>query len=214
MKVLDFNKEEYPFKELVEDLYDIKLNELDDNLDHKEGTVGADTDSVWHKTFYNKIREGYPEFVSLYKKFIQNFLKPLFVDEEKLIYQKLPSFRVCQPGGKAVYIPHYDGDALHKHPPGEINIFMPLTKAYGNNSMYLESIPGLGDFKSVDLDYGDVLMFYGNRQRHFNKYNDTGKTRCSFDFRVIPPVNYDESYDLESATMKNKFAIGGYYDIV
>ena len=33
MKVLNFNKDEYPFKELVEDLYDIKLNELDDNLE-------------------------------------------------------------------------------------------------------------------------------------------------------------------------------------
>ena len=32
----------------------------------------------------------------------------------------------------------------------------------------------------------------------------TGTTNC----------NYDESYELESATMKNKFVIGGYYNVI
>ena len=148
------------------------------------------------------------------EKFIKEVLKPLFTEETELIYQKLPSFRVNQPGGKAIYVPHCDGDKLHKHPAGEINVFMPLTKSFGNNSMYVESIPGLGDYNSVDLDYGEVFMFYGNRQRHLNKYNDTEKTRCSFDLRVIPPANYDDSYELESVTMSNKFIVGGYYDII
>ena len=214
MKTIKFNTQQYPFKELVQSLYDNNLDELDDNLDHKEGTVGADTDSIWHKVFYDKLRSGYPEFVELYKKFIKEVLKPLFIEETELIYQKLPSFRVNQPGGKAIYVPHCDGDKLHKHPAGEINVFMPLTKSFGNNSMYVESIPGLGDYNSVDLDYGQVFMFYGNRQRHLNKYNDTEKTRCSFDFRVIPPANYDDSYELESVTMSNKFIVGGYYDII
>ena len=91
---------------------------------------------------------------------------------------------------------------------------MPLTWMSGNNGMYVESMPGMGNYKSYDLNFGTVMMFYGNRLRHFNKFNDTKQTRCSFDFRLIPPCNYDDSYDLESATMKNKFVIGGYYKIM
>ena len=86
MKTIKFNTQQYPFKELVQSLYDNNLDELDDNLDHKEGTVGADTDSIWHKVFYDKLRSGYPEFVELYKKFIKEVLKPLFIEETELIY--------------------------------------------------------------------------------------------------------------------------------
>jgi len=214
MKLIEFNKQDYPFDKLVSNLYEYPLDTLNDNLDHSEGAVGMDTDSVWHKTFYDKLRSGWPEFIQLYESFVQNVLGPLFAEERNLIFQKTPSLRVNQPGGKAIYVPHCDGDHLHKHPAGEINIFMPLTKAFGNNSMYAESVPGLGDYRSMDLEFGQVMMFYGNRCRHYNKLNDTGKTRCSFDFRVIPPCNYDESYELESATMKNKFVIGGYYNVI
>ena len=77
--------------------------------------------------------------------------------------------------------------------------------------MWVESLPGLGDYAPVEMEFGECLMFYGNKLRHLNYFNDTKVTRCSFDFRVIPPVNYDDSYQLESATMNNKFIIGGYY---
>ena len=214
MKVINFNKEEYPFDKLVSNLYEYDLNELNDHLDQAYRGIREDTDTIWHKMFYDKLREGWPEFVQLYKIFIKKELAPLFVEEELIVYQKTPSYRVSQPGGKAIYTPHCDGDEKHKHPSGEINFHMPLTKTYGNNSMFLESMPGLGDYKPVELEFGKVLMFYGNRQRHFNKFNDTGVTRCSFDFRLVPYVNYDSSYGPESATMNNKFVVGEYYEIM
>ena len=223
MKIIKFDKQKYPFDKMVSNLYDYPLNELNDNvnldsLDNNKvfgsDNIGKDSDSIWHKVFYDKLREGWPEFINLYQSFIKEVLGPLFIEEEKLIFQKTPSFRLCQPNQKAIYIPHCDGDENHKHPRGEINIFMPLTKAFGNNSMDVESIPGLGDYKSVDLEFGEVLMFYGNQQRHFNKSNNTGVTRCSFDFRVIPPVNYNDAYELGSAIMNSKFLVGGYYNIL
>ena len=218
MKIIKFDKVKYPFDKMVSDLYDYPLNQLNDNLNKNkwvnytkftEENVGKDSDSIWHKTFYNKLRGGWPEFINLYKSFVSEVLGPLFNEEKELIYQKTPSFRVNQPNGKAIYIAHCDGDENHNHPKGEINIFMPLTK-----SMYVESIPGLADYQSVDLEFGEILMFYGNRLRHFNKTNDTGVTRCSFDFRIIPPVNYEHNYDLGSAIMKTKFIVGGYYNIL
>jgi hypothetical protein len=212
MKKIKFDKEKFPFDKMIGNLYDDDLDKLFDGLDHSNKKLGEDTDSVFHKIFYDHLRSGFPEFIELYKKFIKEVICPLFPEEEYIIYQKTPSFRVTQPGGKAVYVPHSDGDALHKHPSGEINIFLPLTKSFGNNSMYLESIPGLGDYEPIEMEFGEILLFYGNKQRHFNKLNDTKVTRCSFDFRVVPPVNYESNYSLESATMKNKFVIGGYYN--
>lgn len=214
MKHFKFDTKKYPFDALVGDLYEFPLHTLNDSQDHSKGDLAMDTDSQWHNIFYNKLREGWPEFISLYEGFIKNEIFPLFTEENNLIYQKTPSFRVSQPEGKAIYVPHCDGDDLHKHPPGEINVFMPLTKAWGNNSMFLESLPGLGDYKPITGEFGDVFLFYGNRQRHFNKFNDTNQTRCSFDFRVIPPCNYDESYSKGSATMNSKFIVGGYYNIM
>lgn len=214
MKIIKFDKEKYPFDKMVRSLYDNDLNKLNDGLDHTFGSIGMDTDSLYHKIFYDKLRSGFPEFIELYEKFVKEVICPLFEEEEYLIYQKSPSFRVNQPGGKAVYVAHCDGDSLHKHPSGEINVYLPLTKSYDTNSIYIESIPGLGDYKPMNMEFGEILMFYGNKLRHFNKLNETNETRCSFDFRVIPPVNYDDSYSLESATMKNKFVIGGYYKTI
>tara|TARA_R110002020_G_C16314283_1_gene774126 strand:+ start:1003 stop:1665 length:663 start_codon:yes stop_codon:yes gene_type:complete len=214
MKIFRFNKNLYPFDKLVASLYDYNLDKLNDDLDHTKGTLGKDTNTIWHKIFYDKLRSGWPELVKLYKSFIKSEIGPLFIEEEKLIYQKTPGFRVNQPGGKAVYIPHSDGDKNHLHPVSEINVYMPLTKSFGNNSIWIESIPGLGDFTPAKLEFGECLMFYGNQLRHLNHFNNTGVTRCSFDFRVIPPVNYDDSYQLESATMSNKFLVGEYYEII
>jgi hypothetical protein len=189
MKIIKFDIKKYPFNKMVANLYNYPLNELNDNMDKNnlynntkftKENIGKDSDSIWHKIFYNKLREGWPEFMTLYKSFVGEVLGPLFNEEKELIYQKTPSFRVNQPNGKAVYIAHCD----------------------------------LANYKSIDLEFGEILMFYGNRLRHFNKTNDTGVTRCSFDFRVIPPVNYEHNYDLGSAIMKTKFLVGGYYDIL
>ena len=211
MKIINFDKEQYPFDKLVSALYKYNLDTLNDDLDHSHGAVGMDTDSIWHKIFYDKLRSGWPEFIEMYQSFIQNVIGPMFVEEDKIIYQKTPSLRVNQPGGKAIYTPHCDGDELHKHPSGEVNIIMPLTKMFDTNGVYIESIPGLADYKSRSMQFGEFIMFYGNKLRHNNKSNITGVTRGSFDFRVIPPINYDDSYKLESASIGRKFILGDYY---
>ena len=181
MKIVKFNKDKYPFDKLVSSLYNCDLNQLNDNKDY----TYLDNKSLFTKENVGK--------------------------DSDFIYQKTPSYRVNQPGGKAVYIAHSDGDKNHNHPSGEINIFLPLTKAYGNNTIWVESIPGLGDYSPIEIKFGEFLMFYGNKLRHFNKINNTGETRCSFDFRIIPPVNYDDSYKGGSAILGKEFLVGGYY---
>jgi len=104
-----------------------------------------------------------------------------------------------------------DGDPLHKHPPGEINFFLPLTKCYGTNTMWVESEPWKLDFKPIELDYGEYFMFNGNQCHHGNKPNKTNLTRISFDFRIMPVSKYDPTWNVDSPTSHTKFVVGEYY---
>ena len=82
-----------------------------------------------------------------------------------------------------------DGTSYH-HPSGEINVWLPLnlSGARGSNSLWRDATPwsGPGTSQPVRLQYGQALLFYGNRVPHETRRNTTGITRCSFDFRFIP----------------------------
>ena len=215
MKILEYDIAKYNFSELVGSLFDVDLSELDSEEQKKSLLLGKDTHTSFHKVFYQRVdaEGGWPEFENLYKSFVREVIFPLFEDDT-LIHQKLPGIRFNRPGAKAVYRWHCDGDKHHKHPPGEINIFVPLTDSYDSNTIWAESLPGLGDFSPVNLKYGQFVMAYFNQCRHGNVTNKTGKTRVSFDFRVIPGFAYDESCNLVTCTTKQPFKIGGYYDIM
>jgi len=211
MKILKYDTAQYNFAELVGGLFPVDLAELD-NEDQKGAlALGKDTHTSFHRVFYDRLDSGWPEFVNLYHSFLREVIHPLFEDDV-LIFQKYPGIRFNRPGAKAVYKWHSDGDEDHKHPLGEVNVFLPITRCFGNNSMWYETIPGMGDWRPLEIDYGQFLIGYLNQCRHGNKTNDTGKTRVSFDFRVIPGFAYDEDCPIESCTTKQKFVVGEYYD--
>ncbi len=211
MKIISFDTEKYPFKDLVSSLYNSELHDLD-NQDQKTNlTLGSDTKTEFHRVFYDKIDSHWPEFMHIYHDFIKHVIHPLFEDDV-LVFQKYPGIRFCRPGAKAVYKWHCDGDGDHKHPLGEINTFLPLTKCFDTNAMWYESIPGMGDWKPLEINYGQFLIGYLNQCRHGNKINETDHTRVSFDFRVIPGFAYDTNCKLESCTTKQKFLVGEYYE--
>ena len=213
MKIINYDKDRYYFSKLIGSLYDIDLSDLDNEDQKTNLTLGKDTHTEFHKVFYNRIdaEGGWPEFENLYKAFLREVVFPLFEDDT-LIYQATPGIRFCRPGAKAVYRWHCDGDEHHKHPLGEVNIILPMTKAFGNNSVWIESLPGLGDFKPIEMEDGQFLLGYLNQCRHGNKENDTGKTRVSFDFRVMPGFAYDDTCTLKTCTTKQLFTVGNYYD--
>ena len=215
MKILSYDTDRYYFADLVASLYDVDLTELDNEDQKTNLTLGNDTKTAFHKKFYARIDAdgGWPEFTNLYQAFVREVIFPMFEDDE-LLYQTYPGIRFCRPGAKAVYRWLSDGDAHHRHPLGEINIFLPITKCFGNNSIWIESLPGLGDFTPMNLEYGEFVMGYLNQCRHGNMDNDTNITRVSFDFRVMPGFAYDPESNLASCTTKQKFAVGGYYDIM
>jgi|TARA_R110002167_G_scaffold97496_5_gene257296 hypothetical protein len=212
MKILEYNTEKYYFSKLISSLFDIDLSNLDSDEEKTNLTLGKDTHTSLHKVFYNKLdgEGGWPEFENLYKAFVREVIFPLFEDDT-LIYQGTPGIRFNRPGAKAVYRWHSDGDSHHKHPLGELNVYLPLTKSVDNNTVWAESLPGLGDFAPVNLEYGQFMLGYLNQCRHGNMDNDTGKTRVSFDFRVMPGFAYDDTCPLVTCTTKQPFKVGGYY---
>ena len=213
MKTLSYSTKEYPFKETVESY----LNH--DNLplihkDHyfKETLVhGTDQAQLLHRTFYDAMdADDNQIFTNLYRRFIEEVIVPRY--NHPIIFQRFPTFRVHQPSNIAVFGWHRDRD--YNHHPKEINYYLPVTSAFSTNTFWHESEPDKGDYQPMEAEYGEATEWDGPNCRHGNKPNDTGKTRVSFDFRVLSREVYDGSAPKESITQGTKFKIGAYYDVL
>ena len=106
--------------------------------------------------------------------------------------------RVVMPEGPNTTNLHCDAD--YHHPPAEViiiilmiitffknslniiqvNWWFPFTPVSDSNSLFIESRPGAGDFKPVQLQYGQVIIL-----------NESGEKRRNLVMRVIHVVyNY------------------------
>ena len=166
---------------------------------------------MWHKLFYEKIRVD-ETFNNIYLKFLTDVIKPRF--GENIIYQKIPTFRVHLPGNVSVGEFHKDKHYRNiewAEQVKELNYFVPLTDAYGTNTIWAETEEDKGDYQSFDSKYGECIEWNASNLTHGNKDNKTSKTRVSFDFRIIPKSRYVDSTHL-SINTKIPFGIGGYYE--
>ena len=172
-----------------------------------------DQSTIWHKCFYRQIRKD-SSFNNIYIKFLTEVIKPRF--NEKIVYQKIPTFRVHLPGNVSVGEFHKDRhyrDEEWANKVQELNYFVPLTKAYGTNTVWAETEEDLGDFKEIRANYGECVEWNASKLTHGNKQNVTRVTRVSFDFRVIPKSRYVNSNHLTINT-NVPFEIGGYYGVL
>ncbi len=172
-----------------------------------------DQSTIWHKCFYKKIRED-DSFEYHYMAFLEDKIKPRFGEE--IVYQKIPTFRVHLPANVSVGEFHKDKyyrDEKWADIVQEINYFVPLTKAYGTNTIWAETEEDLGDYQEIKANYGECVEWSASKLTHGNKQNITRRTRVSFDFRVIPKSRYIESNHLTINT-KIPFGIGGYYEVL
>jgi ectoine hydroxylase-related dioxygenase (phytanoyl-CoA dioxygenase family) len=208
-----YASDKYNFESMILSLYNIKnLQELH-LLDKELGSAAPleqknEAETYFHDKFYSKLRNGWKEIEDAFEKFVADEVSPLF--DEDFLYQVFPSFRVQVPNQTAVSKWHYDSDEDHGHPDWEINFQIALTKMQDSSACWIETVPGLGDFSPMNLELGEFVIFNGNKCRHGNHSNETGKTRVSFDFRVLPINRYDESTD-KSSFYGRKFVDGEYY---
>ena len=172
-----------------------------------------DQSTIWHKCFYKMIRED-DIFDNIYTDFLSQYIKPRFGEE--IVYQKIPTLRVHLPGNISVGEFHKDKHYRNEdwaEKVQELNYFMPLTSAYGTNTIWAETEEDKGDFKEIRAYCGECIEWSATKLTHGNKQNLTSVTRVSFDFRVIPKSRYVESNHLTVNT-KIPFGIGGYYGVL
>lgn len=141
--------------------------------------------------------------------------------EHELLYQRSPllRFHVAWPieAGERVDMRPDDPPGrlalLHKdadtgHPQGEVNYLLPVTlRTHGANSLWVESQPGLGDYRPFEMRYGQMMQWRGNSLRHYSHRNTGEETRVSFDFRVIPGSRWVPP----PRGSKSLFRVGTYY---
>ena len=208
-ELIKFDHERHDFVKIIKDLFHVdKLEDM--NEEHAElFKVGDDSKTSFHKEFYDRYRAGWDEFQNLYEQFIKEEIAPVY--SGNFLYQAWPTFRVHLNGNLAVG--DFHNDAEFGHPEGEINYIIPLTNSDGTAAPWVESEPKKGDYECMLMRVGYFIIFNGNRLTHGNKVNDTGKTRVSLDFRILPMDCYKENYNGESITRKTKFKIGEYYKL-
>ena len=208
-----FEKKNYPLYKLVTNLFASPLNQIHQTSDKKYELftqLGKDSNTEFHRKFYDRIDTGWDEFNQVYDNFVSEVLLPYLGLEEALV-QKYPTFRVQLPDNKAIVIEHHDSDINHKHPVGEVNFIYALTDMFSSNTIKVEKMPRLRDFVDIELKEGECLSFNGNLCDHYNEINKTGVSRMSFDFRILPLNYYDQNYNKLSVTKSMKYIEGGYY---
>ena len=205
-----FNPKEIKFRECLSQVFsenDLSSIHLSQDCNFGILTIETDQGTHLHKKFYEKIWE--TNFFDLYLEFLKEEIFQRF--DEDVLYQKIPTFRIQVPNNLGVASFHKDKD--YSHGEDEINIFLPLTDAIGNNTIWVESKEDLGDYSPMDALYGEYYIWNGANLSHGNQINNTGKTRISIDFRVLPLSKYNEDIVKETITMGTKIKLGEYFDI-
>lgn len=222
-KIVSYNINKHPFREYFETLYcTTDLEHLHTRSAEYDSSALMDTETELHKQFYNDIKTN-PTFKKLYCEFIKEIYAHFYKDQEWIIYQSFPSVRFQFINNMAVP-PHYDSDDVGRHPLGERNFLIPITSMYNTNRLFIESYPGSSDIEGMTMNYGDLLLFNGNRCTHFNKVNVESTLRISLDFRVIHHSDYITYLKNGQITQTNprdpdksrepiKMVIGGYYQL-
>lgn len=202
-QVIKYDLDLYPFRETVQDLLGEGLLE---NL-HDETvprlTRKTDQGLRWQEQFYAGFSG---KLKLLYELLVREVVRPYF--EEAIVYQEVPTFRVQLPGNLAVGEWHRDAD--YGHALHELNFWLPLTDAWGSNSVWIEDG---ATFVAVNAYPGQVVIFEGARLIHGNVPNVTGQARVSFDFRAYP-YRLHSDRDSPTVTGRRRFVLGDYWSLL
>lgn len=208
MQKIKYNINKYNFKSELEKILNV------DNLENINQELSIfkrenDQNTAYHESFYKWART--EAFVNSYETFIRKEVQPLYKCE--IVYQAIPTFRICLPNNIAVGEYHKDKkyrDEAWAKKVKEHNFFLPFTNAFDTNTVWVESVEDKGDYSPMNCQYGEFIQWDGSNLSHGNELNITGKTRVSIDFRVMKESNYIPN-TMGSINTHTLFAKGGYY---
>ena len=171
--IVEYDPSKYQFREWArEGLGNSRLDEI-----HHSSTIRM----LNRSPTCNQLTESFPEIEQLYSSFVSDILKK--VVGEIAAYQSPPSFRFHYCGhGSSVF--HRDKDFGVED--GRVNVWVPLTEVWGDNSLWIENEVGTKNYRPIQMSPGQALIFDGVNLSHGSKINTTKSTRISFDFRALP----------------------------
>lgn len=211
MEIFRYDNTMFPFRSCIEKMLGTDRLEYlhkEDGAPTEVVKTGKDNHTVWHNKFYDALTGS--EFERLYKSFLRLVVEARI--GEPIVYQARPTFRIHWNGNLSVGSFHKDSE--YNHPLTESNFWVPVTLAQGNNSIQVESVEDRKDFHPVRVEYGECFRFHGGSICHGNNINDTGQTRVSFDFRVIPKSQYRDEPGMSGVAFGKKRIIGDYYAVL
>jgi hypothetical protein len=203
-RIIDYDLDRFDFRPAAHAI--LGHNHLEELRDDAAPVVIQQPDqaSRFHKLFY----DGFDQLAVTYTEFVKHVAEQLFT-VPTVFYQKVPTFRVHLPGDMPVGEFHRDRD--YNHQDGEINCWVPLTRAYGSNTIWIETEHS--GYVPWDLDVGQALIFDAVNLRHGNLINTTPHSRVSFDFRMIDPADYTDS-GKKTVSAGRRRAVGDYFDVI
>ncbi|WKN45146.1 hypothetical protein [Tunicatimonas pelagia] len=186
--IFDYDQEEYNFAEIITDYLEADdLSQLRASLNGEKFEANSlyknmEQSSVYQRLYACLNSEEGKQFYNTYERFVQEVIRPQY--DEPILYQKKPTHRILFLDTPGISRFHRDRD--YGHNTAEINYFVPQTKAFDTNTVWIESEEGLQDFNPMELEIGQFARFNGASLEHGAVVNATGKSRVSFDFRIIP----------------------------
>lgn len=182
-----------------------------------------------------------PDFAAEYRRFVEGHICRELIGEA-LVMQQSPTLRCYFPKARGFeWRLNYHTDIMLGHPPQEINIWLPFTRAYGSNAMRIAPLaPSLDILGRYGFDFvrfaeavqvddalqeellaitapavmeaGEVLLF-DSRCLHVLQNNQTDHTRISMDLRVMRLSEYKALEVPYTGTGRRRmpFTVGEYY---
>ncbi|MDT0675958.1 hypothetical protein [Autumnicola musiva] len=194
-EIFKYNIEEYNFPQImrnlleIEELSQIKAEAKEQTSENNNSLYKNMEQTLLYRRLYDKLNsEEGEKFYQTFHRFIKHVIRPQY--KEGIYYQEKPSHRFLYRNAEGVSRFHRDKD--YGHNEVEINYFVPLTNAFDTNSLWIESEEGKEDFNALNLKPGEFARFKGVNLMHGAKNNTTGKTRISFDFRIIQQSDMPE----------------------
>lgn len=185
IETLDYDSRAFPFDALLREILQIDdLAHIETHAEPKPGWSIYKT--MEHDPLYARLEAALlgprgEAFREVYHAFIAAHVHPLF--DAPIYYQACPTVRLMFANARGA--PRFHRDADYGHERAEVNFWLPVTSAFGTNTIWIESAPGRGDHRAIALEPGKFVRFDGASLSHGAVANNTGRSRVSLDFRAI-----------------------------
>jgi len=208
-----YDIKKYNFRKNLSDILGrTDLENIHDSVNYTElFDMKTEQSTIYHKEFYRQVRGS--DFLETYNNFVKEIIKPHF-NGDKIVFQKIPTFRTQFLNNISVGKWHRDRD--YSHSVNERNFYLSITDSINTNAVWAESEENKKDYKPLNAEYGEYIIWDGANCKHGNKENKENFTRVSFDFRAMAYSDYEEHERAgkKSVHAKMNMVLGEYYEVL